>query len=65
MSTSEGMSWREEVGPPPHALFKHGTPEYEAYRTEWYRRINERERRLGLPELKFCGVEQPGSSRAS
>jgi hypothetical protein len=52
MSTSEDMSWREEVGPMPHTLFKHGTPEYEAYRAEWYRRINEREARLGQPKLE-------------
>jgi len=26
--------WREEVGPVPHAVHKHGTLEYEAYRAE-------------------------------
>jgi hypothetical protein len=63
MPTSDDMSWREEVGPMPHQVHKHGTPEYEAYRTEWYRRINERERRLGLPEFRrssWSGNQAPG-----
>lgn len=61
VSQSEQWEWAKElIGPTPHEKFdfKHDAPGYDAYSVEWYKRIDERDRRssvLFAARTHVCG----------